>query len=132
MKILSRLTLLVVILLAVTLAFIYITVEKEKKLKEEIIELHSLIRPQVETISKLDGEIAEISLTVESITDAKKGHVNRQDMLEIMDLNVEAYRLIEKRQKAECQKLVYENALRSKQKRIDALRSKFFMKIFLR
>lgn len=132
MKIISKLGLVVIILLAITSAFIYVTMNTEKKLKKEIIELRSLIRPQVETISKLDGEISEISLKVESITDAKAGHINREDMLEIMDLNVESYKLIEERQKAECRKMVYENELRNKEKSFEALRRNFLIKIFLR
>ena len=132
MKTISRLGLLVIILLVITSAFIYVSVKTEEKLENEIIELHSLIRPQVETISKLDGEISEISLKVESITDAKGGHINREDMLEIMDLNVESYKLIEERQKAECRKMVYENELRNKQKSVEALRSNFLTKVFSR
>jgi hypothetical protein len=115
-----------------TFAFLYLTMETEQELREEINELNSLMRPQVETISKLDAQLAEISIKVESITDAKAGHVTRQDMLEIMDLNVESYKLIEERQKAESQKIVYENDLRDKQKRIESLRDKFLSKIFLR
>ncbi len=132
MKTISRLGLLVIILLVITSAFIYVSVRTEEKLENEIIELRSLIRPQVETISKLDGEISEISLKVESITDAKGGHINREDMLEIMDLNVESYKLIEERQKAECRKMVFENELRNKQKSVEALRSNFLTKIFLK
>jgi len=132
MKTISRLGLLVIILLVITSAFIYVSVRTEEKLENEIIELRSLIRPQVETISKLDGEISEISLKVESITDTKGGHINREDMLEIMDLNVESYKLIEERQKAECRKMVFENELRNKQKSVEALRSNFLTKIFLK
>jgi hypothetical protein len=69
---------------------------------------------------------------VESIADAKGGHVTRQDMLEIMDYNVESYKLIEERQRAECQKIVYENELRNRQKKIESLRSSFIAKIFFK
>ena len=53
-------------------------------------------------------------------------------MLEVMDYNVESYRLIEERQRAECQKTVYENALRDRQKKIESLRRGFFTGIFLK
>jgi septal ring factor EnvC (AmiA/AmiB activator) len=110
MKIIFRSGLLVIIILAVTFAFIHVTKEKEEKLRKEINKLNSLMGSQIQAISELDGQIEQLSVTVESITDAKGGHVTRQDMLEIMDYNVESYKLIEERQRAECQKIVYENA----------------------
>ena len=132
MKIILRSSLLVIILLTLTFAYFYLTGETEEELREEISELNSLMRPHVEAISELDSQIAQLSLRVESITDAKRGHVTRQDMLEIMDYNVESYKLIERRQRAECQKIVYENELREKQKKIQSLRRTPFIKTFLR
>ena len=132
MKIIFRLGLLVIILLAMTFAFIHVTRAKEKKLREEINELNSLMGPQIKTISELDAQIERLYVKVESIADAKGGHVTRQDMLEIMDYNVESYKLIEERQRAECQKIVYENELRDRQKKIESLRSSFIAKIFFK
>lgn len=132
MKIILRSSLLVIILLTLTFAYFYLTGETEEELREEISELNSLMRPHVEAISELDAQIAQLSLRVESITDAKRGHVTRQDMLEIMDYNVESYKLIERRQRAECQKIVYENELREKQKKIQSLRRTPIIKTFLR
>ena len=132
MKIIFRLGLLVIILLAMTFAFIHVTGEKEEKLREEINELNSLMGPQIKTISELDAQIERLYVKVESIADAKGGHVTRQDMLEIMDYNVESYKLIEERQRAECQKIVYENELRDRQKKIESLRSSFIAKIFFK
>lgn len=132
MKIIFRSSLLVIILLTLTIAYFYLTGETEEELREEINELNSLMRPHVEAISELDAQITQLSLKVESITDAKRGHVTRQDMLEIMDYNVESYKLIERRQRAECQKIVYENELREKQKKIQSLRRTPFIKTFLR
>lgn len=132
MKIIFRLGLLVIILLAMTFAFIHVTREKEDKLREEINELNSLMGPQIKTISELDAQIERLYVKVESIADAKRGHVTRQDMLEIMDYNVESYKLIEERQRAECQKIVYENELRDRQKKIESLRSSFIAKIFFK
>jgi hypothetical protein len=132
MKTILRLGLLGIIVLAMTFAFIHVSRGKEEKLSEEIIELNSLLGPQIKTISELDAQIEELYVKVESITDAKGGHVTRQDMLEIMDYNVESYKLIEERQRAECQKIVYENALRDRQKKIESLRGSFFPRIFLK
>ena len=132
MKIILRSSLLVIILLTLTFAFLYVTGETEEELREEINELNALMRPHVEAISALDAQIDQLSLKVESITDAKGGHVTRQDMLEIMDYNVESYKLIERRQRAECQKIVYENELRGRQKKIQSLRRTSFIKTFLR
>ncbi len=132
MKIIFKSGLLVIILLAMTFAFIHVTKEKEERLREEINELNSLMGPQIKTISELDAQIEQLYVKVESITDAKGGHVTRQDMVEIMDYNVESYKLIEERQRAECQKIVYENALRDRQKKIESLRSGFFTRIFLK
>ncbi len=130
MKIIFRSGVFVIILLAMAFAFLYVTREKEERLREEIKELNSLMGPQVETISKLDAQIDALYAKGESITDAKGGHITRKDMLEIMDYNVQSYRLIEERQRAECQKIVYENALRDRQKKIESMRSSFFTKIF--
>ena len=132
MKTIFRLSLLVLVLLALTFTFFYVTRETEEELRAEIKEINSLLRPHLETISELDAQLAELHAKVESITEAKEGHVTRQDMLEIMDLNVESYRLIEERQRAECQKIVYENQLREKRKKIESLKSTFFIKTFLR
>ena len=132
MKTIIRLGLLMVIVLAMTFAFIQVTRGKEEKLREEIKELNSLLGPQIKTISELDAQIEQLHVKVESITDAKGGHVTRRDMVEIMDYNVESYKLIEERQRAECQKVVYENALRDRQKKIESLRNSFFTRIFLK
>jgi hypothetical protein len=132
MKTILRLGLLGIIVLAMTFAFIHVSRGKEEKLSEEISELNSLLGPQIKTISELDAQIEELYVKVESITDAKGGHVTRQDMLEIMDYNVESYKLIEERQRAECQKIVYENALRDRQKKIESLRGNFLTRIFLK
>jgi chromosome segregation ATPase len=132
MKTILRLGLLGIIVLAMTFAFIHVSRAKEEKLRQEINGLNSLLGPQLKTISELDAQIEELNLKVESITDAKRGHVTRQDMLEIMDYNVESYKLIEERQRAECQKIVYENALRDRQEKIESLRSSFFTRIFLK
>ena len=132
MKTIFRLSLLVLVLLALTFTFLYVTRETEEELRAEINELNSLLRPHLVTISELDAQLAQLYVKVESITEAKGGHVTRQDMLEIMDLNVESYRLIEERQRAECQKIVYENELREKRKKIESLKSTLFAKIFFR
>jgi septal ring factor EnvC (AmiA/AmiB activator) len=132
MKTILRLGLLGIIVLAMTFAFIHVSRAKEEKLRQEINGLNSLLGPQLKTISELDAQIEELNVKVESITDAKRGHVTRQDMLEIMDYNVESYKLIEERQRAECQKIVYENALRDRQKKMESLRSSFFTRIFLK
>lgn len=132
MKIILRLGLLAIILLAMTLGFTHMTRGKEKELRKEINELNSLMGPQMKTIAELDAQIEKLYAEVELITDAKGGHLTRQDMLEIMDYNVESYKLIEERQRAECQKIVYENALRDRQKKIESLRSNFLTRIFLK
>jgi chromosome segregation ATPase len=132
MKTIFRLSLTVLVLLALTFTFLYVTRETEEELRAEINELNSLLRPHLETISALDAQLGQLYVKVESITEAKGGHVTRQDMLEIMDLNVESYRLIEERQRAECQKIVYENELREKRKKIESLKSTLFAKIFFR
>jgi hypothetical protein len=132
MKTIFRLSLLGLVLLALTFTFLYVTRETEEELRAEINELNSLLRPHLETISEMDAQLAELYVKVESLTEAKGGHFTRQDMLEIMDLNVESYRLIEERQRAECQKIVYENELREKRKKIESLKSTFFLKTFLR
>lgn len=132
MKIIFRSSLVLIILLTMTFAFLYVTGETEEELKKEINELNALMRPHVEAIPELDAQIAQLTLKVESITDAKGGHVTRQDMLEIMDYNVESYKLIERRERAESQKIVYENELREKQKKIQSLRRTSFIKTLLR
>ena len=132
MKIILRLGLLVIILVAMTFGFTHMSKGRERKLREENNELNSLMGPQIKIISELDAQIEKLYAKVESITDAKGGHVTRQDMVEIMDYNVESYKLIEERQRAECQKIVYENALRDRQKKIGSLRSGFFARIFLK
>ncbi|MGD9033627.1 MAG: hypothetical protein PVJ69_01920 [Desulfobacteraceae bacterium] len=132
MKTTFRFSLLILVLLALTFTFLYVTRETEEELRAEINELNSQLRPHLETISELDAQLAKLYVKVESISEARGGHVTRQNMLEIMDLNVESYRLIEKRQRAECQKIVYENELREKRKKIESLKGTLFAKIFLR
>ena len=132
MKTIFRSSLLVLVLLALTFTFLYVTRETEEELRAEINELNSRLRPHLDTISELDAQLAKLYVKVESIAEAKGGHVTRQDMVEIMDLNVESYRLIEKRERAECQKIVYENELREKRKKIESLKGTLFAKIFFR
>ena len=132
MKTTFRFSLLILVLVALTFTFLYVTRETEEELRAEINELNSRLRPNLDTISELDAQLAKLYVKVESIAEAKGGHVTRQDMVEIMDLNVESYRLIEKRERAECQKIVYENELREKRKKIESLKGTLFAKIFFR
>jgi hypothetical protein len=132
MKIILRLSLLVIVLVAMTFGFTHMSKGREAKLRQEINELNSLLGPQIKIISDLDAQIEKLYTKVESIKDAKGGHVTRQDMVKIMDYNVESYKLIEERQRAECQKIVYENALRDRQKKIKSLRTSFFSRLFFK
>jgi hypothetical protein len=132
MKTTFRFSLLILVLLTLTFTFLYVTRETEEELRAEINELNSQLRPHLDTISELDAQLAKLYIKVESIAEAKGGHVTRRDMVEIMGLNVESYRLIEKRERAECQKILYENELREKRKKIESLKGTLFAKIFFR
>jgi SMC interacting uncharacterized protein involved in chromosome segregation len=115
----------------IPLTFLFVTMEKESRLQENIAKMKSLIYPQKRVLAECDEVITEISRKVEALREASED-LSRQQMVEIMDLNVKIHTLSEKRRKAEIAIGVHENDIMEKTAKLESLKKKSFVEKLLR
>jgi len=131
-KILFRFLSIAVLLVAVTFFVLYFTMEREENLRQEIDQFNALIVPQKETVTRLNQQIAELSRKADALRESRGGDPTRQQRLEILDMNVTINRLMQEREKAEVQISFYENEITDRERRIQALEGKSFIKRLIR
>jgi len=130
-KAIIKIALILTFIALIPLTFLFVTMERESKLQEDIAKMKSLIPPQKRILAECDKEIAEISRKVEALREGTQDP-SRQQMLEIMDLNVKIHALGEKRQKAEIEISIHENDIIKRMAKLESLKKKSLMEKLLR
>ena len=130
-KAIFKTALILTLLALIPFTFLFVTMEKESELQADIAEMKSLIPPQKRIILECDKVIEEISRKIEAMRQGTQDP-SRQQLLEIMDLNVKIHTLSEKRQKAEIAVGVHENDLMEKMAKLESLKEKSFIEKLLR
>jgi hypothetical protein len=112
-----------------TLSFLFITMESEKGLINKIEEIRTLIQSSEAALSNINDEVKQIQKLIDNI---REGELNRQDGIELMDLNLEAYKLAEEQQQALIKVMIQKKTLEERLKRLDEMNRKSFFERLVR
>lgn len=110
-------------------SYLFLTMEKEGSILKGIAKSEAYIQSQQEILSQLDYEKEQISRQIESI---EKRGLNRQDKIEIMDLEMGINKIDDKRHKIEAEISMYDKELKDNQRKIEEIKKKSFIKKLLR
>jgi len=127
----AMLKLLTVLVLAVIAVFLYLffTMETEKGLQEKIDRNRSQIESIQSPFPEIREELWQIRKQIELITQKE---LTRQGKAAVMDLNVKAFGLAEKLEKAQIEINIHQKALNENQKKLEEMKQKSFFKRILR
>ena len=130
-KLVIKIVLILAFIALLPIIFLYVTMEKEGKLHEDIARMKQLIPEQRKIIAQCDDEIAQLSQEIDALREATE-NPSRQQILEIMELNVKIHQLGEVRQKAEITINTHENDIAEKTASLESLKKKTFIEKLLR
>jgi hypothetical protein len=114
-----------------TFAYLYFTMEKEADILAEIEQANTLIRENRETFADLDVQLKEMKAKIQGMEKNKKT-LTRQEEVELMDLNLKAYKLEDMREQARIKTDIYEKEAQENLRRLEQLRGKSFSQRLLR
>ncbi len=119
------------LLILATGPFVYllVTMEREPALLGEVSKNEGLIRSQRQIIASLEKEKSEINRQIEELR--RKGE-DRQDKIAIMDLDVRAHGLDEKRSKSEVEIANLEEKINEDRAKVEEIHKKPFLQRLLR
>jgi hypothetical protein len=109
--------------------YLLVTMDKEGSLQKQITESSAYIALQKAQIASLMKEREELAGRAES---PQGDNLNRQQKLEIMDLNVKVHGVDQKVHKAEAEITEHEKRIKLNQQKIEEMKSKTFLQRFLR
>ena len=110
-------------------SYLLLTMETEKDVFKEISRIEISLESEQKALAQL---VAEKALLLERIETIRNGNMNRQDKIEVMDLNVKAHQLDEGLQQVQIKIDGNETELDACQERIEEIRSKSFLRRLLR
>jgi peptidoglycan hydrolase CwlO-like protein len=121
----------VFLLILATGPFVYllVTMEREPALLDEVRKNEAMIRSQREIIASVEKEKSEINRQIEEL---KRKEEDRQDKIAIMDLNVRAHGLDEKRSKSEVEIANLEEKINENRAKVEEIHKKPFIQRLLR
>lgn len=108
-------------------AFLYLTMETEGSILEEIATNQTHIQAQEDIVSQLEQKREELSQKIRSL---ETGTPSRQDKVEIMDLELEITKIDDGRQKAEYEIETRTQMVLDSQRRVKELRETPFLQRF--
>jgi hypothetical protein len=109
--------------------YLGVTMDREGPLQKQIAESKTFIQSQKAQIASLRKERDEIAVKIES---SQGDNLNREQKLEIMDLNVKVHTLDQRVHKAEAEITEQERTIKLSQQKIEEIKSKPFLQRFLR
>ena len=122
-----------IILSVLVFSYLFITVEKEGGFLKEIAESEALIQSKKEILSKLDEEKNQISQEIEQIKmKEKKKELNRQDKIDIMDLEMKSDKVDEEIHKVGGEVDLHEKKIMGNREKIEEIKKKSFVERLLR
>lgn len=117
------------VLLAIAVAVLFFTMEKEKDLLGNIAAKKAHIRSQEEIIEELDREKQQLMQEVRAM---EKSDLSRQEKLAILELEMEVRALEERRQQAEVQIHTHEAEIDRQEEKIAQMKRKSLIRRLLR
>ncbi len=110
-------------------SYLLLTMETEKDLLQEISRIEIRLQSEQETLAKLVAEKAEISRQIETM---RNEDMSRKAKIEVMDLNVKVHKLDGELQQVQIEIDAHETEMEARQRRLEEIRSKPFLKRLLR
>jgi hypothetical protein len=130
---LSRVFLKILLILAffciVALGYLFFTMETEKGILEEIEQNRSSIKESEAVLLPTREELKQIR---EQISNIRQKELDRDGEIEVMDLNVKAFELAERQEKAEAKIKLQQKMLEDNIKKLEEMKQKSFLKQLLR
>ncbi len=114
---------------AMVFGYLFFTMESEEALLKELNQSESHVQAQLELIVRLQAERKQISKQLDSMPE---GELNREDKVEIINLNMQMHKLDDRMHNAEVQIDIHERKIRDMEKKVAELRSKTFLQRILR
>lgn len=109
--------------------YLFLTMDKEESLREEINASKALIREQQELLSRLEIDRQQL---LGDIEDIEKGNLKRQEKISILDLEMKVHQIEEKQQKAYTKIKSHEELIAGNEEIIREIKTKSFFKRLLR
>ena len=126
-----KLALFIIILAIGPFAYLFISMEKEGSIQKAIDESQAYIQTQSQSLSSLEQERAQIANKIEAMRLREK-ELNRQEKIEIMELNVKVHALDQQRQAIEVEIASQESQITENLERLKEVKNKPFLKRLLR
>jgi len=124
-----RLLIVLVLLVIAVFLYLFFTMETEKGLAEKIDRGSARIESLQKPLPKIKGELWQIRKEIERITQEE---LTRQGKAAVMDLNVKAFELAERIEKAQLDIKIYQKELDENQRELEEMKKKSFFKRILR
>jgi hypothetical protein len=126
-----KLALFIIILAIGPFAYLFISMEKEGSIQKAIDQSRAYIQTQRQTIVSLDQERAEIAKQIEAMR-LREDELSRQEKIEIMEINVKAHALDQKRQAIEVEIASHEDKIAKNLEKIEEVKKKSFLQRLFR
>jgi hypothetical protein len=126
-----KLALFIIILAIGPFAYLFISMEKEGSIQKAIDQSRAYIQMQRQTIVSLDQERAEIAKQIEAMR-LREDELSRQEKIEIMEINVKAHALDQKRQAIEVEIASHEDKIAKNLEKIEEVKKKSFLQRLFR
>ena len=109
--------------------YLGVTMDREGPIQKKIDESKAFIQSQKAQIESMKKERDELAVKVQS---SQGDNLNRQQKLDIMDLNVKAHALDQRVHKAEAEITGQERLIRLNQQKLEEVKAKSFLQRYLR
>ncbi len=114
---------------AMVFGYLFFTMESEEALLKELDQSKSHVQAQLELIARLQAERSQISKQLDSMPE---GELNREDKVQIINLNMQMHKLDDRVHNAEVQIDIYEGKIKVMEKKVAEMRGRTFSQRILR
>jgi hypothetical protein len=114
---------------AMVFSYLYFTMDSEEALQKELNQSKSYVEAQIKLIARLEAERTQMSKKLDSIPE---GELNREEKVEVINLNMQVHKLDERVRSAEVQIDVHKKKIKEMEKNVAETRAKTFLQRLLR
>ncbi|MDY6881877.1 MAG: hypothetical protein V2J25_15450 [Desulfatiglans sp.] len=128
-KLIMKICLVVVLVCLIACPFLYFTMEKEGAILKRIEEAKESVEQKKLYLSKLEADYKKTQKEIETI---QLENLGRREIVDLIDINLKAYKFSEEMQGALIDIKIKEKALEDERRRLDDLKNKPFLKRLFR
>jgi hypothetical protein len=126
-----KLAIFIIILAIGPFAYLFVSMEKEGTIQKAIDRSRTYIQTQRQAIVSLEQDRAEIAKQIEAMR-LREEELNRQEKIDIMELNVKVHALDQKRHAIEVEIASHEDKIAKNRERMEEVKKKTFLQRLLR